>query len=301
MPAADVNGIRIEYDLMGDPDSPLILLVMGLGQQLISWPDDFCAGLVNAGFRILRFDQRDTGLTTKIEGKKEISLVQAFLRAQVGLRVPAPYTLEDLASDAVGLVDHVGAATFHVVGASMGGMVAQIVAHRCPSRVRSLTSIMSTSSETHLPPARPDALALIARGRPKGTREQLIEFGVQAKRILAGPAFPTPEDEMRAVTARAVDRMWYPPAYARHTLAVLASGDRKRLLSSLQVPTLVLHGGDDPLVPVAHGQRVAELVPGARFVVIEGMGHDLPPGAKPLLVEHISNHARAFEASAPSD
>lgn len=294
MPIADVRGLRLAYESLGDPEHPPILLVMGLGQQLVAWPERFCRLLVGSGFRVVRYDHRDTGLSTKVEGQKATSVMQAFVNHRLGLPITAPYTLEDLALDALGLADHLGIDRFHVAGVSMGGMIAQLLAGRHRERVRSLTSIMSTTGEKDLPAGRPEALALLARKRPEAAdRETLIAQGLEARRVLAGPGYPTSEEEMRRRSAEAIDRTWYPAGYARHTLAVLASPERSALLRRLEVPTLVLHGRDDPLVPVEHGIRTAELVPGAKLHVIDGMGHDLPPGAMELLARAIVDHARA--------
>lgn len=290
MTQARVGALDIEYELSGS-SGPLVVLVMGLGQQLSSWPDPLVSGLVHAGFRVLRFDNRDTGYSSKIEGRRHTSVPQAFLRHRMGWSIQAPYDLEDMATDAFGLVDLLGEERFHVVGVSMGGMIAQIMASRRPDRVLTLTSIMSTSGERHLPAASPRALALLASRPAAKDRDARIAFGVKAKRILAGPAFPTSEEEMERATARNVDRMWYPPGYARHTLAVLASPDRAERLRVLDVPTLVYHGRADPLVPVGHGERVAELVPGAKLRVVAGWGHDLPPGMVPILVDAVAEHA----------
>lgn len=297
-----VAGIELEYELL-EPSSAAeatVLLIMGLGQQLIAWPDDFCERMVEAGLRVLRYDHRDSGFSTKIEGVEHIGLTEAFLRLQTGALVTAPYDLGTLAGDAFGLLDALGIQEAHVVGASMGGMIAQIMAAERPERVRSLTSIMSTSGERGLPPGRPEALALLAN-RPSGARDELIEFGVRAKAVLAGPGYPTSEAERRAVTARAVDRMWYPPGYVRQTLAVLASPDRRALLEGLRVPTLVIHGQDDPLVPVEHGMRTAELVPGSRLEIIDGMGHDFAPGARDLMARIIADFVREQESRGSSE
>lgn len=292
MPRAKVNGIEIEYEVRGG-SGPWILLVMGLGQQLVAWPDALVDGLVKAGFRVLRYDHRDTGLSTKTEGDFP-SLAEAFTRNATGLPVPAPYTLEDLADDAFGLLDHLEAPQAHVVGVSMGGMVAQLMAVLRPDRVPTLTSVMSTTGERHLPPAQPAAMAAIAGTRPESAdREALISFGMGTRKILAGPRHPTDEPTLRAYVARMVDRMWYPAGVHLHTLAVLASGDRVERLKRLAVPTLVLHGEADPLVPVAHGIRTAELVPGAVLKTFEGWGHDLPPSMVPALVAAIAAHAVA--------
>ena len=289
---ASVGDISLEYETLGNPLHPVVLLVMGLGQQLVNWPDDFCEALVDGGLCVVRYDHRDTGLSTKMEGAGTVGVVQAFMRRRLGLGVPSPYGLEDLATDAFGLLDHLEVKAAHVVGASMGGMVAQIMAARHPERVQTLTSFMSSSGESHLPPGRPDALALLAAPRPRGNRDAVLDFGVRVRRVLAGRGYPTEESEMRSAIARAVDRMWYPAGLARHTLAVLAAPARERLLRELKVPTLVLHGGDDPLVTPEHGRRTAELVPGAELHVIDGMGHDIPPGARALLARLIVDHIR---------
>lgn len=291
---AHVNGIDIEYEVHGDPKDPVLLLVMGLGQQLIAWPEDLVQRFVDDGFRVVRYDNRDTGLSTKFDEAAIQGVMQSFMRQRLGMSVPAPYLLDDMEADAWGLLDHLDVQKADIVGVSMGGMIVQLMAGRRPERIRSVTSIMSTSGESHLPMARPEALSLFARKRPAGgNRAHLIEYGMTAKRTLAGPEYPTSEAEMRASSGRAVDRMWYPPGYGRHSLAVLASGDRRALLEQMTVPMLVVHGSADILVRLEHGQRVAELVPGARLEVIDGWGHDLAPGVRPMIAKWVTAHARA--------
>ncbi|MEO1232100.1 MAG: alpha/beta fold hydrolase [Myxococcota bacterium] len=294
---APANGLEIEYEIDGPEQGPVLLLVMGLGQQLVAWPDDFVAGFVEAGFRVVRFDNRDIGLSSKIEEESRTGVVSSFLRSRFGFSVDAPYVLDDMASDAWGLMDHLSIDRFHVLGVSMGGMIAQLMAIGRPERVATLTSVMSTTGERNLPSATPKALALLARRRPvKADRETLIAHSLEAKRTLAGPLFPTSEEEMWAASARTVDRMYYAPGYRRHTLAVLASPDRRTSLQSLSVPTLVVHGTADPLVPVGHGRRTAELVPRSRLELIEGWGHDLAPGVRPRIVDWFADQARSHPA-----
>lgn len=288
---AHVNGLELEYEVRGT-EGPWLLLVMGLGQQLVAWPEPLVDGLVEAGFRVLRFDHRDTGLSSKT-AERGISLEQAFALKGAGGLVPAPYDLEDLVDDAFGVLDAAGAEQAHVVGISMGGMVAQLMAIRRPDRVASLTSMMSTTGEAHLPPATPAAMGTIVGARPSGpSREARIAHGLKTKKVLAGPLYPTPDEELEAMIARAVDRMWHPAGIYLHTLAVLATGGRVERLRRLSVPTLVLHGEDDPLVPPAHGRRTAEVIPEARFIGFPGWGHDLPPGMTPHLVKAIREHAQ---------
>lgn len=291
------NGIELCYQTHG-VTGPWILLVMGLGQQLVSWPPEFVELLVQAGFRVLVFDNRDVGFSTKMEGEKVMGLPQAMLRSRFGFKVPAPYNLTDMMTDTSELLEALELDRVHAVGVSMGGMISQLLAIHHPSKVASLTSIMSTTGERSLPSASARSLAALARRRrPQADREDLIRGSVATKRVLAGSGYPTSEEEMWAKSARNIDRMWYPAGYLRQTIAVLASGDRKAALEGLNVPTLVLHGEEDPLVPVAHGRRTAALVPGAKLQTFPGWGHDLAPGILPELARAITAHVRGIETS----
>jgi pimeloyl-ACP methyl ester carboxylesterase len=301
MPSAPANGIDIFYDEIGDPKAPALLLIMGLATQMIGWPEAFCGRLADRGFRVIRFDNRDIGLSTKIENAPKVDVAAAFMRALAGKPVEAPYTLDDMANDAVGLLDALGIAKAHLVGASMGGMIAQTVAAKYPGRTRSLTSIMSSSGDPKLPQGKPAAMASLTATRPPHSdREASIRFGMDIYRVIGSPGYPTPEPELRAKIERAFDRSYYPAGVARQFIAIMASGSRVDLLKTLELPTLVLHGADDPLVPVEAGKDTARHVPGAILKIIPGWGHDIPTELIPTLVEAIATHCqdadRAFAA-----
>ena len=291
MPFASANGMQLAYDVRGDAGAPGIVLIMGLGTQMIAWPDPFCDALATRGFRVARFDNRDIGLSTKVESAGAANMAQAFQQAMAGKPVDAPYTLVDMAGDTVGVIDALGIEKAHVVGASMGGMIAQIVAATHPNRVRSLVSIMSTSGARGLPQAAPAAAAALFGPRPaQGDREAAIRHGMNVLRTIGSPGYPQSDAELRAKVERAFDRAYYPAGVARHFLAVLSDGSRVARLKTIAVPTLVIHGADDPLVPLECGKDTARHIPGATLKIIPGMGHDLAPGLVPTLVDLIAAH-----------
>ena len=254
MSRATCNGIELEYETFGDPSGAPLLLIAGLGSQMISWNDQFCELLAGRGFQVIRFDNRDAGLSTWMD---------------------AAYTLNDMAADAAGLLDAIGIPAAHVVGTSMGGFIAQLVALNHPDRVLTLTSIMSgPNGEDEVPPTDEGREVLLVPA-PK-TREERIQVGVWAKRRLLGSADPYDDEYERARVTAAVDRAYHPAGFARQLGAIVAAPSRLCRLSSLRVPALVVHGRDDILVPVDNGRKVAAAIPGARLMEIEGMGHDLP-------------------------
>ncbi|WP_421997538.1 alpha/beta fold hydrolase [Reyranella sp.] len=293
MARVKANGIEIEYETAGDKGNPALLLVMGLGAQLTIWPDSLVEGLAAKGFHVIRFDNRDTGLSTDFGAAGLPDIPAAIGKVMKGEPVPAPYRLPDMAADAVGLLDALGIESAHVVGASMGGMIAQIVAATYPARTRSLVSIYSTSGRPGLPTGKPEALAMLT-AQPEGpSREQRVTHGMKLRRVIAGSGYPIPEAELRAFVEKNVDRRWYPEGGARQYLAIIASGDRVELLKTIKVPTLVLHGEEDPLLPVECGRDVARLVPGAEIETIAGWGHDFPPALVPRLVDRIAGFCKA--------
>ncbi len=300
MPTIRANGLDLCYERIGDPSRPAILLIMGLGTQMIAWPDAFCGLLADRGFQVLRFDNRDVGLSTKFDPPKPVDLMPLVAQAMMGQPVAAaPYTLDDMALDAVGLLDELGIDKAHIVGASMGGMIAQVVAAKHRSRTRSLVSIMSSSGNPALPPAQPAAGAALLAPRPaQDLRDACIRFGMDVYRAIGSPGYPPPEDELRATIALAFDRNYHPPGVTRQLLAVLANGSRVELLKTITAPTLVLHGQDDPLVPVEAGQDTARHVPGAKLETIAGWGHDLPTPLLPRLADSIASHCLAADAAA---
>lgn len=286
------NGIEIEYETFGAKNDPALLLIMGLGAQLTLWPDSLCEGLASRGFHVVRYDNRDVGLSTDFGTWGVPNLMEAFARLMKGEKVDTPYLLGDMAADATGLLDALGVDRAHMVGASMGGMIAQILAATYPQRTRSMVSIMSTSGRPGLPMGRPEAVAMLSAQPPGTAREQLIAHAIKLRTVIGSPGFPVEPAELRALVERNIDRRWYPEGAARQYLAVMASGPRVDLLKTVKVPTLVLHGEDDPLLPVECGRDVASLVPGAKVETWPGWGHDLPSQMVPRLVESISKFCK---------
>jgi pimeloyl-ACP methyl ester carboxylesterase len=282
MGSTTANGITIEFDTFGDEADPALLLVMGLGAQMISWPDEFCRQLAGRGFHVVRFDNRDVGLSSKVEDGPAPDLGAAL----GGDASSASYLLSDMADDAVGLLDALGIASAHVVGASMGGMIAQTIAIRHPERVRSLCSIMSTTGAADVGAPAPEAIAVLLKP-PATTRDEAIANGVEASQVIGSPGFPTPVDVLAERAAAAYDRCFYPVGIARQLLAILASGDRTDALRELDVPTTVIHGTDDPLVSASGGEATAKAIPGAELLMIEGMGHDLPEALWPTVLDAV--------------
>jgi len=285
------NGISIEYETFGDPTKPALALIMGLGAQMIFWQDDFCRQLMERGFHVVRFDNRDCGRSRHFQELGIPDVGAAMTASLSGEPVPSPpYALRDMAADVVGLLDALGIERAHVVGASMGGMIAQTVAIEHPARVRSMTSIMSTTGNREVPPATPEAMTALLTPSPSD-RAEFIDHMVKTFRIVGSPGFEFDEASFRDRVGRAFDRSYDPSGVARQLVAVLADGDRRERLRSVRVPTLVIHGRHDPLVPVEGGVDTADAVPGARLLVIEGMGHDLPRGAWPQIIDAIASFA----------
>lgn len=292
MPKTTANGIEIHYEEQGDPAAPAMLLIMGFGAQLTLWPDELVEALAAQGFRVIRYDNRDVGLSQKFDGVKAPGLVKMTLLSKIGFTPKVPYTLADMADDGVGLLDALGIDRAHIVGASMGGMIAQHVAARHPDRCLSLTTVFSTTGNPKLPPARPEAMkALITR--PDSTEEGvLVEHGMMLARTIGSPGYPAPEDRLRERTLASVRRSFYPEGPTRHLSAIVADGDRRAMLRDIAVPTLVLHGEDDPLVPCEGGRDTAASIPGAKLKTIPGWGHDLPLELVDELAGAIGEHAR---------
>ena len=253
----------------------------------------FFEGLAKQGFYVIRYDNRDTGLSTDFGSWGVPNLMEAFGKLMSGRKLEAPYVLNDMAADAAGLLDALDIDHAHIIGVSMGGMIAQIVAAQYPQRTRSLVSVMSTSGRPGLPQGKPEALAMLS-AQPEGpSREQRVAHGMKVRRAIAGAGYPIPEPEVRAFVEKNVDRRWYPEGGARQYLAILASGDRVEMLKGIKVPTLVLHGEDDALLPQEHGRDTAMLVPDAEIEVYPGWGHDIPKGLIPTLVERIARFCKA--------
>jgi pimeloyl-ACP methyl ester carboxylesterase len=290
---AQVGDLEIAYDTFGDPADPALLLVMGLGMQLIHWEPELCELLAERGFQVIRFDNRDVGHSTKVEGP-----VPKAWQALLATGGAASYTLDDMADDAAGVLDAVGAEKAHLAGASLGGMIAQTLAARHPERVLSLASIMSTTGNRWAGMPRLKALGLLMR-RPPRERDRYVEYFARTFDVIGSPGFPRDEARIRARAAEAYDRCYYPVGVARQLAAIGASGNRTPALRRLDVPTVVIHGTDDPLIPIRGGRATARAIPGAELVEIPGMGHDLPPGVWPRVVDAIARNAeRAKERSA---
>ena len=288
--------VELEYEFDGEPGRPTILMIMGLGLQLTSWPDELIAALVGRGYRVLRFDNRDAGLSTQFDALPAHGVAGAVLRRAAGWPVRSPYGLLDMAADSVGLLDALGLVRVHVVGVSMGGMIAQLLAARHASRTLSLTSIMSTSGARWLPPPRFDALLALTRTPPAGAHcEALVEHYMRLFAVIGSPGEQTPRDVLRTRLRRSLARAFRPAGSARQLLAILAAGDRLADLAAIGAPALVIHGELDPLVPPAAGRDTARRIPGARMLLVPAMGHDLPLARIPLLAERIAAHCAASD------
>lgn len=286
MPTIKANGLDIFYDTFGKRGDAPLLLVMGLGAQMTLWDEDFCQQLAGKGFFVVRYDNRDVGLSSKIEGGPEPDLA----RAMAGDRSTASYLLDDMADDAAGVIDALGMAPANIVGASMGGMIVQALAIRHPGKVRTLCSIMSTTGNPAVGQPTPEAMAALLAPPPKN-REEAIELGVQSSKVIGG-TFPMNEAKVRDRIARDYDRSNYPVGIARQLIAIMASPDRTEGLQGVKVPTLVIHGDADPLVTPSGGEATAAAVPGATLLRVPGMGHDMPEQVVPQLVEAIAKNAQ---------
>lgn len=290
----DVGDLRLCVRDHGDADAPAIVLIMGLAAQLTEWPDEFIDHLVRGGHRVVRFDNRDIGLSDGFDHAGRLRpLFPELLKASFGLRVDAPYRLEHMAEDVVGLFDALDIDEADVVGLSMGGMIGQVLTARHPSRVKSFTALMTSTNHPTLPKSKPKAmLALLGVGADMRDEEGIVRHGVRTRRILGGDAWPADAELLEAHVRRTYARSYRPRGVARQLRAVMASGSLRKYSRAIRRPTLVLHGEADPLVPVAAGRDIAKHVPGARMRTFPGMGHTLPKELLPLLAAEILNHAR---------
>ena len=280
------NGIDIEYEISGPKDGVPILLIHGFGQQLIAWPNEFVDGLAKAGLSVIRFDNRDTGLSRKWDGRiPDFDAVTAAARER---RKPeVPYFLRDMAADAAGLLGALGIASAHILGASMGGMIAQLVALDHPGKTRSLIEIFSTTNDAGLPPSSAEAHLALTTPPPANDRASVIAHALKGRRAYASTAFAADDERAAKQIGRAYDRCFYPEGALRHMGAILASPPRGKRLRALKLPALVLHGTADTLLPPAHGRYIADCIQGAEYHEIEGWGHDMPQGVIPTLLGFI--------------
>ena len=290
---ARVGDVDIAYETFGEEGATPVLLIMGLATQMLGWPDEFCEMLASRGHFVVRFDNRDIGLSTHLDDAGPANLALVF----AGDPRAAAYTLSDMAADAAGLLDHLGLDSAHVVGASMGGMIAQTLAIEHPQRVRSLTSIMSTTGDRAVGIATQEALGALMSPPPQ-SREQAQERAVAVFRVIGSPGYPLDEDGLRARAGMAYDRANDPAGVSRQFAAIATTADRTERLRGLKIPTLVIHGEDDPLVQVSGGRATADAVPGSELDVIEGMGHDLPRDLWPRIVERIASLAERSDKAA---
>ena len=300
MPQAKANGITLEYDVHGSEGGEPVLLIMGLGAQMTRWPIPFVDLLAARGLKVIRFDNRDVGLSEKIEAGGIPDLVKVIGALMQGQKPDVPYLLDDMAADAVGLLDTLGIGRAHIVGASLGGMVAQLVAADYPDRVLSLTSIMSTTGNRELPPAKPEAMAVLNdRGPdPLTDLEGFLAHGMIGARAIGSPGYPQSEASLRESSLSSFKRSYYPPGFARQYAAAAASTDRRPKLAGITAPTVVIHGDGDPLVPVEGGRDTAANVPGSELRIVPGMGHDFPPELYGEIAEGILRAVERAKTSA---
>ncbi len=296
MAKARANGIEICYEQQGDESGVPLLMVHGLGAQLTGWPPELRELLVAEGFRLVYYDNRDIGLSTHFDEAGMPKLVTMFTAGRISA---PPYRLEDMADDAIGLLDVLGIETAHVVGVSMGGMIAQTIAIRHPGRVRSLCSIMSTTGARGVGTPTNDALAVLIRPFAK-SRDEAIEQAMATLAVIGSPGFPHDGERERQRYEAAYDRMYHPEGVARQLAAIMAARDRTKALGSLRVPTLVIHGAADPLIRLSGGEATAKAIPGAKLIVIDGMGHDLPVEVYGQVVAALTANAREAAGDRPS-
>ena len=269
--------IEIYYEDMGDPNDPAVLLIMGLGAQLLLWRKEFCEKLVAQGLRVIRYDNRDVGLSTKVTGGHTgAPLAQRMARSFLGLHSPAVYTLEDVADDAAALLDHLNIDRAHIVGGSMGGMIAQVFAPRHRARTKTLAILFSSNNQPLLPPPGAKQLLAILQKPKDSSREAIIENAIRVSRIIGSPGYPAPEEQIRAEANEGYDRSYYPAGVGRHFAAILGSGSLRGYDRQIGVSTVVIHGKADKLMRPSGGRAIARTIKGARFVLFDGMAHDLP-------------------------
>lgn len=298
MPTAKANGITLEYEECGRKSDPALLLIMGFSGQLTMWPEALCEGLSAKGFHVIRFDNRDVGKSGKIETGPEVNIPDLMAKSTQGQPLPPiPYHLDDMAKDAVGLLDALGIESAHIVGASMGGMIAQIVAAKYPERTRSLVSIMSTTGKRGLPPAKPEAMAALMTPPANFERETLINRFINSFGVIGSPGYSATPAELRATAEKQVDRVpYYPQGIQRQLAAIVCAYPRNEILKDVRAPAMVIHGADDPLVPVDGGKDTAASIKGSKLVIVPGMAHDFTEALVPVYLQHIGDFVTEVES-----
>mgnify|MGYP003974418209 FL=1 len=293
MPQANVNGVSIEYDTFGDKNNPAIVLIMGLGVQMIGWDSEFTKMLSDNGYYVIRFDNRDVGLSQWFDDDGMPDVMQGFTDFLEGKPVKASYSLDDMADDTVGLLDHLGIEKAHICGVSMGGAITQVIGYKHPSRAISLITIMTATSPAIFTKSKPEAMqALLVPSPPK--REAYVDNSVNLYKMISGSKFPLGEERSRLLAGKYFDRSYHPEGTARQMMAILSNGDVTPQLKSVATPTLVIHGSDDPLIPVEGGKDIAEVIPNAKLKIIDGWGHSLPVEVWPILIEAITGHIKSI-------
>jgi pimeloyl-ACP methyl ester carboxylesterase len=296
VPQVRANGIDIEYESFGRAGDPAILLIMGFAAQMTMWQRAFCDGLAAKGFRVIRFDNRDIGLSTHLKSLAVPVPAELFAKRMAGQPVEVPYALDDMAADAAALLKALGIDKAHIVGASMGGMIAQLVALNHPDVTRSLVSVMSTTGRPDLPPAKPEAMAALMTPPASDSRADRIAAGLNVVKVLGSPGYPDPDDVLLASVEAAVDRAPYDPAgVARQMGAIVAAPPRNERLKGLRCPAMVLHGAEDPIIPVEAGRDTAASIPGSVLVVVPGMAHDFTEALVPVYVKHVGDFVCGVE------
>jgi pimeloyl-ACP methyl ester carboxylesterase len=296
MPHIRANGIDIEYESFGNDADPAILLIMGFSAQLIMWPVALCEGLAARGFRVIRFDNRDAGKSTHLSHLGAPNIPETMMKVMSGQTVTPPYTLDDMAKDSVSLLDALGVAKAHIVGASMGGMIAQIVAAKYPEHTLSLTSIMSTTGRRDLPQATPEAMAALTTPPASDSREDRLAAGYNVWRTIGSPSFPATQAEMEAFVAAVIDRVPYDPDGAvRQMTAIIAAPPRNEMLKTVKAPAQVIHGEADPLIPMEGGKDTAASIPGAKLTTVPGMAHDFTNALVPVYLNLIGDFVQSVQ------
>jgi pimeloyl-ACP methyl ester carboxylesterase len=294
------TGIELFYESHGDPSNETMFLVMGLGAQLTLWPDEFVDALVSRGYHVIRYDNRDIGLSHKFEGARAPGLRMQLLRKLIGWPAKVPYTLKDMADDGIGLMDALEIERAHVVGASMGGMIAQLMAINYGERLHSLTSVMSTTGNPRLPQAEKSAINALTAPITSMEEDNLVAHGINIARNIGSPDYQLEEGALREKVLRSVRRSVYPPGLPRQLAAIIDDGCRRERLGNVTTPTLVLHGEHDPLVKLEAGRDTAKHIPDAKLVTIPGWGHDLPMELIDPLANHVAEHARGVTGAKES-